>query len=807
MLKNSDENNEQNPESAEAILENVFGESLEVSPNRSKLPDRSAAGKKKKNKTKKTLAAAKRAKPKLPKRSPKKPAPAAQKDPVTAEQTKPAPAVAEQAEPAPAVQPVHSAVKQEPAPEIQSELAPTMQLEPAVVPTPAIEAESTPAIESNVSESNVSESKVSESKVSESNGNETTANETTANETNGNETTDNETGGFSDLPLCPEVQTAIKTAGYQNPTPIQAEIIPHLLYGRDVLAQSQTGSGKTAAFALPVLTRIENEINEPQVLVLVPTRELAIQVGNSFQAYGSHLDGFKLAIIYGGQDYQIQYRQLRKGPQVIVGTPGRVIDHIKNGKLDISEIECLVLDEADEMLNMGFIDDVEFVLGRMPEERQIALFSATLPDAIRKLSSRYLNDPAKVTIKQKTLTADSIRQRAVFTAPRDRVDMLVRFLEAEEADGAIVFTRTRETTSVVADKLSRAGLRAFALNGEMPQKARERTIEKLKSGQLDILVATDIAARGLDVSRISHVFNYDLPEGPEAYTHRIGRTGRAGKTGEAIIFVSRSQQGKLKFIEKTTRQKIEIVDPPTADQINKMRVKRFYADIDNTIANRDMHFFEKLIGDYIEQSDHEVKDIAAAIAMIGQNGRDFLMKDRPVRERKENSRGKGRTPHSNSPEPGMARFRISVGKQDGVRPGNIVGAVTNEAEISGEDIGSIRIYHSYSTVDMPADRAEEIMDLLSDTRVSGRAIQIRPYEERQERPRKPKRYGNDERSGRNKGRSKNKSYGSRRSERSESNRGSNERYGKQDQKPSSKRKSFGKKVKAKSTRSKPQNKR
>ncbi|MEM9413743.1 MAG: DEAD/DEAH box helicase, partial [Planctomycetota bacterium] len=390
---------------------------------------------------------------------------------------------------------------------------------------------------------------------------------------------------FSDLPLGEEVQQAIAKSGYEQPTAIQAEIIPHLLFGRDVVAQSQTGTGKTAAFALPILTRIETECREPQVLVLVPTRELAIQVASSFENYGEFLEGFQHATIYGGQDYEIQYRQLRKGPQVVVGTPGRVIDHIKNGKLDISEIECLVLDEADEMLNMGFLEDVQFVLDHAPDERQIALFSATLPAPIRKISEQYLTDPAKVTIKRKTLTADSIRQRAVFVSPRDRVETLIRFLEAEDADGAIVFTRTRETTSLVADKLVRAGLRAIALNGEMVQKARERTIEKLKSGQLDILVATDIAARGLDVSRISHVFNYDLPEGPEAYTHRIGRTGRAGKKGEAVIFVTRSQQRKLQFIEKITRQKIEIVDPPTADEINKMRVKRFYSDIDKTIAN------------------------------------------------------------------------------------------------------------------------------------------------------------------------------------------------------------------------------
>ena len=703
MIKKTEEIKDQNLESADAILENVFGASVEISPNLEALPERSSTTKKQKagNKSKQNKTKQTKSKQDKPKQTKSK-------------QDKPKQIVSEDK-----------------------------------------------AVTETETDGEVESSKDSV----------------------------DEQGCFTDLPLAPEVQAAVKATGYQNPTPIQAQIIPHLLYGRDVLAQSQTGSGKTAAFALPILTRIEIDCDEPQVLVLVPTRELAIQVGKSFQTYGSQLKNFNLAIIYGGQDYEIQYRQLRKGPQVIVGTPGRVIDHIKNGKLDIGEIECLVLDEADEMLNMGFVDDIEFVLQRAPKERQIALFSATLPDQIRKISQRYLNDPAKVTIKQKTLTADTIRQRAVFTAPRDRVDMLVRFLEAEEADAAIVFTRTRETTSVVADKLARAGLRASALNGEMPQKARERTIEKLKSGHLDILVATDIAARGLDVPRISHVFNFDLPEGPEAYTHRIGRTGRAGSNGEAVIFLTRSQQGKLKFIEKITRQSIEIVDPPTTDQINKMRIKRFYADVDNTIANRDMHFFQKLVDDFIEESDHPVEKIAAAIAMMGQNGRDFFMKDRPVRERKESDRGKGRNRSSSPPESGMARFRLAVGKQDGVRPGNIVGAITNEAQIAGEDIGSIRIQHSFSTVDLPADRADEILESLSDTRVSGRAIQIRPYEERSG----DQRSGREQRSRKSKS-GKNKGFGSRSAK---SSRSRNDRFGKPGAK-AGKRKSQGKKIKAKS---------
>ncbi len=553
---------------------------------------------------------------------------------------------------------------------------------------------------------------------------------------------------FASLSLIPEVQQAVESSGYEQPTPIQSEIIPHMLQGRDVLAQSQTGTGKTAAFALPILTRIETECKTPQVLVLVPTRELAIQVAKAFSTYGAHMPGFRHAVIYGGQDYEIQYRQLRRGPQVVVGTPGRVIDHINKGTLNIGEISCLVLDEADEMLNMGFLDDVEFVLQRAPERRQIALFSATLPGPIRTIADRYLNNPAKITIKDKTMTADSIRHRAVFVAPRDKIDLLVRFLEAEETDGVIVFTRTREATNVVAEKLQRAGLRAVALNGEMPQRSRERTIQSLVSGQLDVLVATDVAARGLDVSRISHVFNYDLPEGPEAYTHRVGRTGRAGKAGEAIIFLSHSQRSKLHYIEKVTRQPIEIIDAPSVKEVNATRIERFFKSLDETIANRDMAMFRKLVSDYASRSGHSLDTIAAAIAMLGQNGRDFLMKDRPARRERENresgsrksddrhcgqERGDKKERFSGPPVQGMARYRIAVGKRDGVRPGNIVGAVTNEAHIDGEDIGSIRIHESYSTIDLPRDRAAEIVDLLSQTRVSGKPLNLKIADGRDDR--------------------------------------------------------------------------
>lgn len=540
---------------------------------------------------------------------------------------------------------------------------------------------------------------------------------------------------FSDLKLRAEVQKAVESAGYDRPTPIQAEIIPHVLAGRDIVAQSQTGTGKTAAFALPILSNIKPRHGRPQVLVLAPTRELAIQVARMFTIYGEQIDDFGVAAIYGGQDYEPQLKQLRRGVQVVVGTPGRVIDHIKRGTLDLSQLDCLVLDEADEMLNMGFLDDVKFVLEQTPASRQIALFSATLPTPIRNIAEKYLDDPAKVTIAKKTMTADSIRQRAVFVSQRDKVDMLVRFLEAEETDGVIVFTRTRESTTVVAEQLVRAGLNAVALNGDVAQKMRERTIQRLKSGKFNILVATDVAARGLDVQRISHVFNFDLPEGSETYIHRVGRTGRAGRKGEAIIFLTHSQKGKLRHIERATRKTIEIVEAPTIDAINKMRVARFKEKIGQVIESEDLNFYKTMLADYAAQSDQPYEMIAAAIAHIRKDGRDFLMKPRPKRERgsergeRRNKPGRRGAKYEGGPKPGMTRYRIGVGKRDGVRVGNIVGAVANEGGIDGQSIGPILIHQSYSTIDLPSDLPRDVTNTLKSTRVAGRPLNLGPARE------------------------------------------------------------------------------
>jgi len=440
--------------------------------------------------------------------------------------------------------------------------------------------------------------------------------------------------------------------------------------------------------------------------------------------------------------------------QVVVGTPGRVIDHINRGTLDLSEITVLTLDEADEMLNMGFLEDVQFVLDRTPKGRQVALFSATLPPPIRHIAQRYLNNPARITIKQKTMTAECIRQRALFVSPRDKIDVLTRFLEVEETDGVIVFTKTKDATVTVAEQLSQHGLSAIALNGDMPQKIRERTIQQLKAGHLDILVATDVAARGLDVTRVSHVFNFDVPHDSESYVHRIGRTGRAGRKGEAIIFLTNSQRHKLRIIERATRQPIEVVQVPTADEINAFRMKRFEKQISETVESQDTTLFERLIRKYADESGKSLINIAAALAHISQDGRPFLMTERsnrrPFEDRSRDDHGRGSDRHGagnadrgahrpgndrgprgrdefrqlGAPEPGMDRYRIEVGRKDGVKPGNIVGAVANEGGIDGSNIGPIRIHDAHSTIDLPEGMPRDIFETLQQTVVAGRQLRL-----------------------------------------------------------------------------------
>ncbi|MBX3423365.1 MAG: DEAD/DEAH box helicase [Pirellulaceae bacterium] len=571
---------------------------------------------------------------------------------------------------------------------------------------------------------------------------------------------------FSDLALPVEIQLAVQQSGYLQPTPVQAEIIPTMLAGRDVLAQSQTGSGKTAAFALPILSRLQQGRRLPQVLVLAPTRELAQQVAQAFETYGANLPKLRVLTIYGGADYQPQLRGLSRGVDIVVGTPGRVIDHLERGTLKLDELQCLVLDEADEMLNMGFQEDVERILSSAVQPKQMALFSATMPPAIREIADKHLNDPVLVTIRQKTLTAESIEQRCVFVPERNKMELLVRLLELENTDGVIVFTKTKDTTVRVSEHLGRLGISAAALNGDLPQARRQRTVDQLKSGQLNVLVATDVAARGLDVQRISHVFNFDLPHDGESYVHRIGRTGRAGRAGVAYIFLTPIQQRKLRLIEKVTRQPIQIVDFPTARQINVKRVERFKSDITDTIAKQDISAFQTLVTQYAQETGTDPLIIAAALACQTRSGRSMFVKDAQLKDlsasetesrpgarsrnfsdregkqrserfrsprgsedsdRPDHRSGPRRRNNSGRPAPGMQRYQLAVGRSDGVKPGNIVGAIANEAGIAGSDIGPIEIRPAYTTIDLPAGLPEHVVNLLRRTRVAGKQLKIRLY--------------------------------------------------------------------------------
>ncbi|MCK5889953.1 MAG: DEAD/DEAH box helicase [Methylococcales bacterium] len=549
---------------------------------------------------------------------------------------------------------------------------------------------------------------------------------------------------FSDLALAEPVLKAIESIGYETPSPIQAQIIPFMLDGRDVLGQAQTGTGKTAAFALPILSRINLQQKNPQVLVLAPTRELAIQVAEAFQGYASKLKGFHVLPIYGGQEYSTQLRQLKRGAHVVVGTPGRVMDHMRKGTLKLDQLTTLVLDEADEMLRMGFIDDVEWVMDQIPAKRQIALFSATMPTVIRKIATKYLNNPEQVTIKDKTATADNIRQRCWIVSGVHKLDALTRILEAEEFDGMIIFVRTKTATIELAEKLEARGHSASAINGDMSQQLRERAINNLKQGKLDILVATDVAARGLDVERITHVVNYDIPYDTESYIHRIGRTGRAGRTGDAILFVSPRERRLLSNIERATKKKVEEMQLPSTEFINNARIARFKQKITDTLGAEELSFFTQLVEQYQTEHDVPATDIAAALAKMAQGSTPLLLKEIPKRatrnDRRDRDEGRGRNqrpdrkPRDRGGERSggkgrhseikMELYRIEVGHNHKIKPGNIVGAIANETGIDGEHIARIKIEENYSTVELPAGMPKELFQELKKVRVAGQQMHI-----------------------------------------------------------------------------------
>jgi ATP-dependent RNA helicase DeaD len=563
------------------------------------------------------------------------------------------------------------------------------------------------------------------------------------------------TAGFSALALTPEVLRALADVGYEAPSPIQAATIPPLLEGRDVLGQAQTGTGKTAAFALPILSRIEMRPGKPQALVLAPTRELAIQVAEAFQRYAAHMPGFQVLPIYGGQSYGPQLHALRRGVHIVVGTPGRVIDHLERGTLDLSELRFIVLDEADEMLRMGFIDDVEKVLQATPPERQVALFSATMPPPIRKIAQQHLKNPVEVTIKAATTTAANIRQRYWWVSGMHKLDAMTRILEAEPFDAMIIFARTKQATEELAEKLQARGLAAAAINGDIAQPQRERVIQQLKEGKLDILVATDVAARGLDVERISHVLNYDIPYDTESYVHRIGRTGRAGRSGEAILFVTPREKGMLRAIERATRQPIEEMKLPTVEAVNDRRISRFKQNISDTLAMGGLEQFQQLIEQFEQEHNIPAIEIAAALARIAQGDRPLLLEAPPKRERAQEreprparaqdgeSRRPAREPRHRDDHPrdfaprqqrphateeGKRTYRIEVGHEHGVKPGNIIGAITNEAGLESQFIGRLSIRDDYSLIDLPDGMPPEVFQHLKKVWVNQQQLRISEWD-------------------------------------------------------------------------------
>lgn len=566
---------------------------------------------------------------------------------------------------------------------------------------------------------------------------------------------------FSDLNLPEDLLKALEKVGYEKPSPIQAESIPLLLEGHDLLGQAQTGTGKTAAFALPMLANIDADDASTQLLVLAPTRELAIQVAEAFHSYACFAKKIKVLPVYGGQSYDNQIRALKKGVQVVVGTPGRVIDHIKRGTLKLNQLKFLVLDEADEMLRMGFIDDVEWILSHAPDERQTALFSATMPERIRHITKRYLNDPKHVKIASKVSTASTITQRFCQVAGHHKLEALTRILEVEEYDGVIIFVRTKTATVELAEKLSARGYDVEPLNGDIQQKSRERTVERLKEGKIDILVATDVVARGLDVERVSHVINFDIPYDTESYVHRIGRTGRAGREGDAILFISHREKRLLFAIEKATKQRIEPMSIPSISELNEQRLKRFKQSIIEAMEDSTIETLIPIIETIKAETEADPDVLMAALLKIAQGNEPLILQesDRPDltaraprerddkrsgRDNRDGNRDEGRRGgrQRSKPEEGMQRYRIDVGRAHGAKPGNIVGAIANEGNINSKNIGAIEIFDSFSTVDLPQGIPGDVKNTLQNTRVAGQKLSLREWSDtppkRKSRPRRDK---------------------------------------------------------------------
>ena len=552
---------------------------------------------------------------------------------------------------------------------------------------------------------------------------------------------------FADLGIDKRVLRALDDVGYESPSPIQAATIPALLAGRHVVGLAQTGTGKTAAFAVPILSQIDLKQKTPQALVLAPTRELALQVSEAFERYAAHLPGLHVLPVYGGQAYGVQLSALRRGVHVVVGTPGRIMDHLEKGTLDLSELRFLVLDEADEMLKMGFAEDVETILAETPDDKHVALFSATMPPQIRRIAKKYLTDAEEITVKNKTTTSANTTQRYLTVAHQQKIDALTRILEVENFEGMIIFVRTKQATEVLAERLRARGFSAAAINGDIAQAQRERTVNQLRDGRLDILVATDVAARGLDVERISHVLNYDIPTDTESYVHRIGRTGRAGRSGDAISFVTPRERHLLKAIERATRQPLTQMPLPTVEDVNVTRVARFTDAITEALASDKVSFYRELVEGYEQEHDVPAADIAAALAIMSQDGQPLLLEPEPEPQRVFEGRGEkrgewdhergrrrdddGRPPRREQKRRGRsdvtyATYRIAVGKRHRVEPRQIVGAIANEGGLGRDDFGHIDIRGDHSLVELPADLSAATLAALESTRISGKLIELSP---------------------------------------------------------------------------------
>ena len=544
--------------------------------------------------------------------------------------------------------------------------------------------------------------------------------------------------GFSGFGFSEALLKTLEEKGYKEPSPIQKAAIPELMLGRDLVGQAQTGTGKTAAFALPLLERLEGRSNLPRVLVLAPTRELAMQVADSFKAYAAGHPHLNVLAIYGGSDFRSQIHALKRGVDVVVGTPGRVMDHMRQGTLNTSGLRSLVLDEADEMLRMGFIDDVEWILEQLPEERQVVLFSATMPNEIRRLSKRYLSEPAEITIKTKDREAKRIRHRSITLQNAHKLEALNRVLEAVTGEGVIIFARTKAITLTVAESLEASGHDVAVLNGDVPQNQRERTVDRLRKGTVNILVATDVAARGLDVDRIGLVINYDMPFDSEAYVHRIGRTGRAGRTGEAILFITPRERRFVGNLERAVGQAIEPMDIPSNAQINESRLNRLRSRLSQAASaesNEETSLLQELIERVGQENELSVEQLAVAALKLAVGDQPLLVQgdegwlktparaDR--RDDRRDPRGRRRVDReSRPPEDNMMRYRVEVGYRDRVKPGNLVGAIANESGLQGRMIGRIQIFDSHSLVDLPKGMPEDVYNALRRLKVMNRELQI-----------------------------------------------------------------------------------